>query len=129
MFPPTNSLTIYILLCLIPTILLILFCLVVSLPYIGQHYPPSIVDFIFKILAKKIYLVQLIMLAIYGLPFSTWSVDITICTSVGAPMASLMVTLTWSTKFAINIFVVPYIIFVPWPGLYFHFFPFDHQCH
>ncbi len=129
MFPPTNSLIIYILPCLIPTILLILLYLVASLPYIGQLYPPSIVDFILKILAKKIYVVQLIMLAIYGLPSSTWSVDIIICTSAGAPMASLMVTLTWSIEFANNIFVVPYIIFAPWPGLCFQFVPSDHQCH
>jgi hypothetical protein len=44
-------------------------------------------------------------------------------------MASLMVTLTWSIEFANNIFVVPYIIFAPWPGLCFQFVPSDHQCH
>jgi hypothetical protein len=57
------------------------------------------------------FVVQLILLAICGLPSSSWVTNITIYTLVGAHVASLATTFTWSTKFASNIFIVPCIIY------------------
>ncbi len=59
----------------------------------------------------KKFVVQLILLAICGLPSSSWVTNITIYTLVGVHVASLVTTFTWNIEFASNISIVPCIIY------------------